>query len=155
MRTNQEILDHYRKIEDEDFFGYAAAILLCRLPFEAAREFLIADAKSENWKTEQADEQTILSEMKSYMKFAWRKVIDHRGVSALRSVEKMKAWLWLMGDDELLYSVNTDENYTQYGAPILMRICEKYGFEIPQNNAIKRMSQGLPCYEDCDMGCEK
>jgi len=153
MKTKKEIIERYRKIKQDDLFGFTAEILLSRLSFDEAKEFLTEDAKAENWKAEPFDEQTVLAEMKSYMEFAWSKVIDHRGLSASRSIEKMRAWLWLMGDDELLEYADVDENYAQYGAPILMKICEKYGLDIPQDESVKRMSQGLPCMENCDMGC--
>jgi len=65
--------------------------------------------------------------------FGWGKVRNHRGLSADRTILKMKAWLWLLGDDELEAFAADYANYPQYGAPILKAICEKYDFPIPED----------------------
>jgi hypothetical protein len=81
------------------------------------------------------------------MAFAWGKARDHRGISASRSVEKMRTWVWLLDDPEIT------ANYQNYGAPILRAICERYGFPIPDGDDMRRMSEGEPCRDGCDEGC--
>lgn len=77
------------------------------------------------------DRDTVIAEMRDYMSFAWEKAYDHRGLSASRSLYKMQAWLWLLGDDELLVFAEDADNYVPYGTPILRKISEKYDFYIP------------------------
>lgn len=149
MRTYEEIKE---KCQDpEDFFGHIAEVCVPYLPFSYAKEFLKEGV--EEWEHHELTKENILKDMKDYMEFAWGKVENHRGLSASRSVEKMQAWLWLL-EDELYDKIENEEiEYKNYGAPILKAICEKYNFEIPNNQWINRMSIGLKCNELCDEGC--
>jgi hypothetical protein len=91
--------------------------------------------------------------MRDYMEFAWGKADDHRGLSAMRSVEKFKAWVWLLGNDKLVEFCEDDDHYAYYGAPVLQRICQEYSFPIPDDAGIQRMMKGLPCKDGCTSGC--
>jgi hypothetical protein len=155
MKTQSEIVEHYRSIRKSDFLGFQAEVLLSHLSFGSAKEFLKEDADQEKWGVAlPLTEEAIKEEMRDYMKFSWQKVLDHRGISASRSVDKMEAWLWLLGDDEMVaFAKDANANYSQYGAPILKAISEKYGFGIPDDPRAARMAQGLPCVDGCDEGC--
>lgn len=105
---------------------------------------------------EPLSDDRVRDEMRQYMaEVGWDKVLGHRGISAGRTVEKMTAWLWLLGDDEMVRFAEDDSNYPQYGAPILKAICEKYGFPIPDDPAARRMAVGRRCVPDCDEGCAR
>ncbi len=123
------------------------------LPIEQFKEFVKKDANLSDWEPIPLTHEAVLAEMKEYMEFAWGKVDAHRGISASRSVEKMQAWLWLLGDEETLTFARDDDNYTNYGAPVLMKICQVYDFPIPDDEGIRNMAQGKPCYPGCDEGC--
>lgn len=88
------------------------------------------------------DFPAIKAAMGKYMEFAWDKVADQRGISASRSIEKMQEWAWLLGDDEVVAWCNDLALYPQYGAPILGRICEKYGFPIPESDILPYYLRG-------------
>lgn len=150
VRTIEEIITFYRASQQDDFFGFAGDVLLPYLPKDKVAEFA---EPQESYTPQPLEREFILKEMHEYMEFAWGKVEDHRGISASRSVEKMTAWLWLLKDDETRAFAENGSNYAQYGAPILKKICEVYGFPIPNNSIIERMAQGKPCEDDCDMGC--
>ena len=66
----------------------------------------------------------------------------------------MRAWLWLLEDEKLLGFAQASENYPQYGAPILRKICEEYDLPQPKGNWWQRMSEGEPCEPGCVMGCD-
>ncbi len=153
MKTLQEIVEWYRVQQEDDILGFTGSAILNFVPFDMAKEFLKDDA--ERYEVPELTEENVLATMREYIEFAWGKVKDHRGISAGRSVEKMKAWLWILGDDYLYQFCENDANYAQYGAPCLKAISEKYGFPIPDSLALKRMCDGLPCTPDCDMGCGK
>lgn len=156
MRKARDIVAYYITHKDEDFLGFVAEALLPFLSFEQAKPLLKPDATPENWASpEPLTGQSVLAVMEKYMSFAWGKVKDHRGISAGRSVEKMGAWLWLLGDDDLVAVAHDGENYAQYGAPILKKICEKYGFPVPDDEGVLRMAQGKPCQSGCRDGCDK
>jgi len=149
MRGQQEIVDmiEERRERPMDFFP---EVLIGYLTFQNAAPYLKSDVQEHEW-TQQTDP---IAEMKSYMEFAWDKASDHRGLSAGRSVNKMQAWLWLM-DDPLWQEIEDDKiPYKNYGAPILLRICEKHDLPIPEHDAgVLRMALGKKCRHDCNEGC--
>ncbi len=88
-------------------------------------------------------EQTVKAKLRPKSWIRYRAIIDH-----------FRAWLWLMEDGDTLAFAEEDNNYPNYGAPILAKICEKYGFEKPESVAAQRMAQGLECDPDgCPCGC--
>ena len=109
--------------------------------------------------------EAVLEAIRDYMPFAVGKALDHRGISANRSVSRMQAWLWLLGDDEKVAWLH----YANYGAPILKAICELYGWKLEelmteiaggspawarrQLERFERMAAGKPCRPDCNEGC--
>lgn len=151
IKTTQEILA-YIPLSD-DFFGHANEVLCPYLSAEEVKPFCEQDADLSDWKQQPLERDTIVAEMAEYMTFAWEKAQDHRGLSAMRSVTKMQAWLWLLGDDETLAYAKNYDNYAQYGAPVLKKICEVYSFPIPDGEEIENMAKGLPCTSGCVMGC--
>lgn len=156
MRTPEEIITeiHHRA---DGFFDFTGEVLPQYLPFSHAQEFLKPEVTASEWDqmSKSPTPETILSDMRTYMDFAWGKVLDHRGLSASRSVSKMRAWLWLLGDDDLAAMCESEADYPQYGAPILKAICTKYGFEVPRGDGVERMAQGHACTSDCLDGCRE
>lgn len=90
-----------------------------------------------------------------YLSFAWDKALDHRGISANRSILHIKNWLWLIGDEEALRFAESRGNYAQYGAPILKYVGNKYGAKMPDDERAERMARGEFCELGCDNGCER
>lgn len=131
LKTDQEILDRIKEIEDDDFFGFQSSDLIGFLSYDAAKPFLEEGVTAEAWN---ADRQTptreaVIEKILSYMPFAWEKANDCRGLSAGRSIEHMKAWLWMLGDE---LHAKLDDIYEFYGKPCLRVICEKYGWDWKQ-----------------------
>jgi hypothetical protein len=153
MRTLDDIVEYYRKHGKDDLLGFSAEVLLPYLPAEKLRKFAKDDADLSEWEPKPLDRETVLAEMKEYMAFAWDKVYAHRGISASRSVEKMAAWVWLLADEDTYAFAKESEHYTNYGAPILMKICQVYGFPIPDDEGVRRMTRGKPCHDGCEEGC--
>lgn len=153
MRTTADISARLSNPHFEDFLGFATEVLAPFLPVEQVRPFCKEDADLSKWVPTPLTEDEVLRQMRDYMDFAWGKVRDHRGISANRSIIKMKSWLWLLEDDGLLAFVQDEINYPQYGAPILAAICRKYEMPIPDGEAIRNMIEGKPCYEGCEEGC--
>jgi hypothetical protein len=153
VRTYEEIAEKCR--DTESSFGFHLEVLVPYLPYKYAKDFLKEDVVEEEWdkKVIPLTEDNVKRDMGDYMEFAWGKVIDHRGLSASRSVEKMAEWCWLLGDDESVEFAETDGNYAMYGAPILNFMCQKHGFPVPEDNDdLEKMIAGQPCHKDCH-GC--
>lgn len=156
MRTNEEIVKRAKEGSEQFFGGASIDALLRFLPFENLKQFIKEDSWEEtkkDWKQADLKKEEILGEMKHYMEFAWGKVENHRGLSANRSVDKMTHWVWLLGDDDLLKEIESENNFAQYGAPKLAAVCKKYDFPIPESEAIQNMINGRLCVPDCDGGC--
>ena len=98
------------------------------------------------------NESAIIETMVDYMAFAWGKVLDHRGISANRSVQKFEAWCTILGRNDLVEYLS-GQQYAMYGAPMLAKICEAFNIALPEGRKIRRMIKGLPCTRNCDEGC--
>lgn len=153
MRTHEEIAARVCELRGsgEDFFGFQSSDLVEFLPIELAVVFL-NDPKGE-WVPNILDKVGVLDRMKDYMVFALDKAGNHRGLSANRSIDHFKAWVWLLGDED--YQAINWEKFQNYGVPILKQICDRFGFEFSDDYGLKRMANGEPCYDGCDMGCGK
>lgn len=151
MRTLDEIVAHYQR--SEDVLGVECDVLLPYLPVDLARPFFKADEDLSDWQARPLERDAVVAAIGEYLAFAWEKVADHRGLSAERNIAKMRAWLWLLGDEATLAYAEDAAHYPQYGAPILAQICTVYGFPIPPEPGIQRMIAGQPCRPDCDDGC--
>lgn len=123
MRTFDEIVSRCKAVESDDWMGTQRGDLIAYLPFDHAKPFLKEGASAVDWKPREISDAAVLAELKGYMDFAWGKANDCRGLSAGRSLDHMKAWLWLLGDDAMAVAI---EDYSHYGKPQLRAICEKY-----------------------------
>lgn len=147
-RTQDEIIARFGEISPTtDFLGTERTDLLGALdaehlaPFlkdpEAAKEHVPADP---------------LEEIRKYMPFAIEKALGHRGIAASRSVDHMRAWVWLLGDEQ--YEAIDWEDFPQYGMPILSSIASLLEIDLPDDERVRRMARGDYCEADgCYEGC--
>lgn len=159
MKTPEQIVDFIECSRAYDPFGFGCQILLPYLTFDKAKAFLEPGqlvAQENFWKQQgwpqQQDAEDITREMQQYMEFAWQKCLGHRGISAHGNVVKMAAWLFLLGNDELVDICINEDKYNPYGAPILAHICEAMKWEMPATPEAMNMIHGKPCFEECE-GC--
>lgn len=145
MRTQKEIVDYLNSEDEDGIFSFRHEVLVPFLTFENAKPFLKEGVT--DWKCSDLSRDSVLSQMRKYMEFAWGKVLDHRGLSANRSVSKMKAWRWLLGDSNKIEW----RNYPNYGAPILAQVCELYSFNVPIDENLELMIEGKNC-KSCSDG---
>ena len=157
MKTQDEIAHRIKELDSnqQDMLGFQREVLINCLDFEHATRWLKSEApcSPEEWnKGLPRTRDDVLVAMRDYMSFAWGKVEDHRGISATRSVEKMEAWIWVLGDDETLKKVQA-ASYAVYGAPQLKVVCDQYGFPVPTEESMQNMIAGMPCAPGCESGC--
>lgn len=91
FRTPDQIVTRIRDIESvpfDDFFGAQRSDLVRALPFELAKPWLDAEVTAEQW----TPDPDPLTSALAYVSFAVGKIVDHRGLSANRSVDHFKAW---------------------------------------------------------------
>lgn len=165
MRTIPEVVARLHAMKQDprvDIFGFESGVLLGYLPLADALPFLdepkLTPEIRARWDEEvdPLDREVVLGAMTEYMSFAVEKVLDHRGLSAGRSVAKMLGWLWLLGDNDLREQILSDTiPYPQYGAPRLRAIMGKYDLRVDdaRGETFVNMSEGRPCRPDCRDGC--
>lgn len=149
MRSFEEIVEKIKG--STSLFGFDAEVMVGYLPFEAAAPLLKEGARAEDWEQEPYTRSAVIADMARYLEFAWEKVQHHRGLSALRSIEKIGAYLWLLGDDDVLNRFR-EAPYAQYGAPGLKLAADAYGLPVPDSQDIRNMILGIPCEPSCQ-GC--
>jgi hypothetical protein len=149
-RTQDEILARIEAVKEDDMFGFRFEVLIESLDFEHARQFLNADATTEQWAD--AHVTDVEAHAKDYYRFALGKIEDHRGISASRSVDKLGEYAWLLGRDDVIAAMDAAE-YSQYGAPKVAAFAAGFGLTWPDDVAMVRMASGLPCEDGCYEGC--
>jgi hypothetical protein len=157
MGTQKEIVERVKE-KQKQLFNFESEVLVPYLSFKSAKPFLTEEATEEKWEKHRSKltKTEILKDAKIYMKeIGWPKCQDHRGISASRTLMKMQAWVWLLGDDKVLRKIErmVDNNYAQYGAPVLDFICNHYGWPIPKDESLQRMIQGDRCGAEYNCGC--
>ena len=151
FRTNEEILEHINLIKDTDFFNTTTNDLISCLDVELAQLFVKDIIDPKEWYAKPIDPKGLIE---GYMEFALMKAADHRGLSALRSIAHMKAFVWLDGKDDLYKFLCEASAYPPYGVPMLKKIVDEYKLPWTEDIQMDRMAQGLPCTPDCAEGCQ-
>jgi len=89
-----------------------------------------------------------------YLEFAIGKIQGHRGISAGRSVDKLREMAWLLGRDDVMAAMDKAD-YQNYGAPKIKAFAEGMGLPWPDDEDLARMALGYPCTDDCEGGCRQ
>lgn len=151
MRSDAEIMARMEEVGSEDFFGTQQSDLMDYLPFSLVKPFLKDDVTEEKWKEFEKSRkpESIKAQIADYMTFALGKAHDHRGLSAIRSVDHFKAWTWMLEEDSKIdWSLSG-----QYGCGVLKQIIDLYQIEVEFGQDFILMAAGEPCSEDCEDGC--
>lgn len=130
LPTQEDIIARIESRKAGDPFGFEVGELINFLEFEKAGPYLADGVDKIRWNEARTlhNKDKVLEVMKKYYPFAWEKANHCRGISANRSVMHFWAWVWLMGDHELLADILTME-YEHYGKEILIAIGERYGWD--------------------------
>lgn len=159
MKTTEEILERVTRIasgDEPDFFGVKSEILLVSLPYEQVKAYLKDGITRADWAGHVKNEEAQLKDATEYIEFALGKAMNHRGLSANRSVERFATWAWLLGTPEQADAV-ARAGYGQYGVPVLREFAERFDllptYEALMNPYLRRMEEGLTCMDGCEEGC--
>ncbi|MEV4271971.1 hypothetical protein [Micromonospora aurantiaca (nom. illeg.)] len=162
-RTQEQILARFRAINDgTDFFGFRREVLLESMTRDSLRAVVAGlghvEVGGDDTTYPAVAPEQLEQTAREYLTFAIGKAVDHRGISACRSVDKLREYAWLLGRDDVVQAME-DAEYEQYGVPKLKAFATGLGWPWPaegdgsQEKALARMSEGLPCAEDCYDGC--
>lgn len=152
LRSETEIADKLNHGRGLDPFGFKRSVLVFFLPFDAARPHLKDDVTEEQWNDDRTPLhiEKVFAEAVDYLRFAWGKASDHRGLSAARSIDKMEMYCWILGAEPGLIE---GRDYANYGTPGLKAAAEFLRQPIPEDRNLVRMMQGIECTEGCQEGC--
>jgi hypothetical protein len=160
MRSLVEIVEKIKVLNSiEDYFGAERSELVQALPFEEAKPWLAENAEKADWTAATATDELVRTSAAEYLRFAIGKAENHRGISASRSIDHFRGWVWLSAPREI-YDQFLETSYTNYGAPQLKFAATALGLSAewaelaPEGSGIERMSRGLDCDPDgCESGC--
>lgn len=158
MRTQDEIEARVAALKGDDFFGFETSDLLGALTFERVKKHLREDAAVDaaKWEAERLKtDEDVRKQIVEYLPFAWEKAVGHRGLSAGRSIAHFRAWCWLLGDDEAVDTLDSEDRYVPYGAPLLAFLSDRFGVEKPTETAAVRMAAGESCGATYACGCQQ
>lgn len=143
IRTQEEIVAHCVEMRrtGEDFFGFQQGVLAMYLDTAHVQPLLKQGGVWSDDDVTPLTAETIINEMREYMSFALGKADNERGLSANRSDDKYQAWMWLLGDQELIDKYHATP-YALYGAPRLKFICESFEFTWPDTPRLNAFAQG-------------
>ena len=146
MRSPAEIVARIRELEADkspfgEIFDFQRKDLIEFLDYDHAKEFLKPDYPEEEWLkiSQKLTRENVLAEIADYIDFAWDKCLEHRQLSAVRSIEHLSAWVFLLGDP-------LPENLLGYGEFFLDEVCQRYGFNSHLEEYITRYGDRR---EDC------
>ncbi len=146
IRTIDEVRARYKeKMAKPAFLDFSTEVLGVFLP-EGWKE-----GHEHEVENHPLTEEYVRREAVEYLQFAFGKAVNHRGISAGRSVQKMTEYAWLLGLDEAVKFAENSDNYKNYGVPILKVMAKTLGVEMPPE--IANWPDGEPCTPDCVEGC--
>jgi len=115
-----------------EFLNFEPEVLLEFLPFDAVKDLCKDETTAETFGAPKTLEEGVDAFL-GYMEFAWGKAEDERGLSAMRSIQKLSAYLWLFGRDDLHDLINDDDLCNPYGAPALIAVCDEMKIPVPDS----------------------
>lgn len=152
LRDPDEVVERIKSFgEYDDMFGFRKEVLILALDFESAKQFLVEDAVKEKW-VGPLSVGHFERAARDYYRFALDKIENHRGLSASRSIEKLREYAWLLGRDDVVEGMDATD-YPQYGAPKVFVWAMGFNEKYPRSVPMVSMAKGLPCRPNCDEGC--
>ena len=156
VRAQDEIVARFEVYSNtsfnaSDILGWRREVLAEALDFEHARPFLKPDVTADSWDAVPTEEQ-LADKAAAYLDFGYGKAIDHRGISADRSVSKLREFAWLLGRDDVVEAMDK-AGYAQYGAPKLLAFAVGMDLPVSTDRAFQRMAAGQLCRPACEDGC--
>lgn len=158
-RTQEQILARYAEAtaDPDDILGWRREVLILPMTVETLRT--LPGIENVPTTVEPLTYDQVEKEAREYLEFAVGKIVWHRGISASRSVQKLREFAWLLGRDDVVTAMDAAA-YPQYGAPQVKAFAEGMGWpfldalqDVEERTRLDRMAAGQPCEDDCAAGC--
>ena len=141
MRTQNDIVQRFRERKGNDFFGFEVAEYITFMEYEHAKEFIKVGLLDAMLPWPYPINETPRDIIVEYLPFAWDKANNCRGLSSVRSIGHLIAWLW-MDESDITEDVERlfDNGYEFYGKNILILISIKYEFQWEKHDNGRRVN---------------
>ena len=126
MKTIEEILSY----ESQTLDGRDLSRLASFMTLEQLGRMGLKLDTPEGWVVREYTRDAVLEFLKGDLAFAFEKALDQRGLSAGMMFSVIKMWMWVLDEHEDLINWS-DDNYAQYGLPLLKAVAVRYGLENP------------------------
>lgn len=130
-RNQEEIVERIASLKDDDIFGFRFEVLADALTFENAKQYLKDGVTEEHWDGSRTVDTAAAA--RRYLEFAVGKIRDERGLSAERSVIKLREYAWLLGRSDVVKQMDAAE-YAPYGEPKVRAFAAGMGFDWPEGS---------------------
>ena len=98
-----------------------------------SKEYLEKIEKGEAKYVQVIDVMEAVQDFLDYMVFAWMKARDERGLSAVRSLYKLSAWMKILSRPDVADILLDNSLSASYGKPALRKVCDVLGIEAPDD----------------------
>lgn len=126
MKTIEEILSYKSQTLDGRDLGRLAEFMTV----EQLSQVGITLDPDEKWVVQEYTRDSVLDLLKRDLAFAFEKALNQRGISAGMMFSVVKMWMWVLDEHEDLINWS-DDNYAQYGLPLLKAVAIRYGLDNP------------------------
>lgn len=149
LRTPDQIISRIEEVTESDFLGKRREVLIFSLDYDDALPYLKDGISPEDWT---GGRDKAWKDAREYLDFAISKAVGHRGLSASRSVDAYREWMWLMSEDTSRFE---EQDYQNYGLPMIRFAAHALGlpWDSLTHPVAERMADGLPCEDGCEDGC--
>lgn len=94
-------------------------------PVSCLGEFGLELKEGATWEPKPWTRDVIMAQLAGDLAFAFEKALGQRGISASLMRQVIKMWLWVL--DEGMPPEADDDDYAQYGLPLLKAVALKFG----------------------------
>lgn len=121
----------------EDFLGFEREVAVNFLPFKEGKQYYKKDyiTKVEEGTIKYVYVEDVAEgaqDFLDYMVFAWMKALNKRGISSLRSINKLSTWMKILSRPDIAKILEDNLLYASYGRPALKKACELLGIKYPE-----------------------
>ena len=122
----------------DDPFSFKKEVAIRFLSLEDAKPYITEKAFEEFkngdrvWK-HITDIKEAAQDFLDYMVFAWMKAVDGRGLSSIRSIDKLSTWMTILGREDVAETLQREDLYAMYGRPALREACKMLGIKYPDD----------------------
>lgn len=126
MLTQEQVMTAVRSGRDSQCLdGRDYARLAPFFPVSDIEAFGLVLKEGAAWEPKPWTREAVMACLEKDLAFAFEKALNRRGISAGLMREVIQMWLWVL--DEGLPPEADDDDYAQYGLPLLKAVAIKFG----------------------------